>query len=217
MGTTRVYFITVSFSDSIKIPSLRRSSSKKRNSSWPILPSWTKEQFQPWQIQRSQNRGKYYVRPKLYFMSESNGNICKRKIQWFWRGMETYLDWHVTADWAWEGCLWVSFTQHHATALDGTKTFPNHADDWTRDHVVNEVLEEWLLLQISVVLFHMCTAWKLDVTKMSLDVMWHESHDCHKIFAHLERTSSKQQVWSHVLQIFWRSCRSNHVGHRLAW
>jgi len=90
-GTTRVYFIIVSYFDSIKIPSLRRSSSKKRNSSWPILPSWTKEQFQPWQIQRSQNRGKYYVRPKSYFISKSirsnslgynRGNLDIYEVTW---------------------------------------------------------------------------------------------------------------------------------------
>ena len=70
-----------------------------------------------------------------------------------------YLNGHVAADGTGQRSLGVGLAEHHAAALDSAKTFPDHANNWARDHVVDQVLEEWLLLQVGVVLLHMSTAW----------------------------------------------------------
>ena len=66
---------------------------------------------------------------------------------------------HITADRTGQRGLWVGLAEHHAAAFDGAKALPDHANDWPGDHVVDEILEKGLLLQVSIVLLHMGTAW----------------------------------------------------------
>ena len=70
-----------------------------------------------------------------------------------------YLNGHVAADGTGQRSLGVGLAEHHAAAFDGAKALPDHANDWPGDHVVDEILEEGLLLQVSIVLLHMGTAW----------------------------------------------------------
>jgi hypothetical protein len=62
------------------------------------------------------------------------------------------VDAKVTADGAREGSQWVGFTEHHASGLDGTLSLPDHADNWSGDHLLAHAGEERLVNKVTVVL-----------------------------------------------------------------
>jgi len=55
------------------------------------------------------------------------------------------LDTEITTDGAWFGVSWVSLTQHNTASLDHVQTFPDHADNWARCHVLHQAREEFAL------------------------------------------------------------------------
>lgn len=50
-----------------------------------------------------------------------------------------------------EGLEGVGSTEHDAPGLDGVKSLPDHGDDGSRSHVLDEAREEGLSLVISIV------------------------------------------------------------------
>jgi hypothetical protein len=59
----------------------------------------------------------------------------------------------VTSDGTGGGSQGVGGTQDGSTGLDGVQTLPDHTDDGTRVHVLDQTGEEGLLLQVGVVVF----------------------------------------------------------------
>lgn len=57
----------------------------------------------------------------------------------------------VTSDGTRGGGQGVGGTQDGSTGLDGVQTLPDHTDDGTRVHVLDQTGEEGLLLQVGVV------------------------------------------------------------------
>jgi hypothetical protein len=45
-------------------------------------------------------------------------------------------------------------------SLDGIPTLPNHGDDWTRVHVLDKTWEEFLVLEVGVVLLEVFLSWR---------------------------------------------------------
>jgi hypothetical protein len=70
----------------------------------------------------------------------------------------THLNGEVSSNGARKRSLWVSLAKHHSAALDRVETFPDHGDDWAGHHVVDEILEEWLLGKIGIMLLEVSTS-----------------------------------------------------------
>ena len=51
------------------------------------------------------------------------------------------------------GSQGVGGTKHSATSLDSVKSLPDHADDGSGSHVLNQAREEGLALEVSVVCY----------------------------------------------------------------
>ena len=62
------------------------------------------------------------------------------------------LDAEVSTDGAWERCSRVSLAQHDATSFDNVESFPDHRDDWSGVHVLDESGEETFAGEVSVML-----------------------------------------------------------------
>lgn len=69
-----------------------------------------------------------------------------------------YLNGEVTADGAWCRVGWVGGTEHDTSGLDDAFALPDHGDNWSRVHVVNQAGEKWARGQIGVVLLQMSAA-----------------------------------------------------------
>lgn len=61
------------------------------------------------------------------------------------------LDAEVSADGSWGGREWVGGSEHDTSLLDDVESLPDHRDNWSRAHVLDERWEEWLVLQVLVV------------------------------------------------------------------
>lgn len=61
------------------------------------------------------------------------------------------LDAEVSADGSWGGSEWVGSSEHGTSLLDDVKSLPDHGDDWSRAHVLDEGWEEWFVLEVLVV------------------------------------------------------------------
>ena len=55
------------------------------------------------------------------------------------------LDAVITTDGAWLGVSWVGFTQHDTASFNHVQTFPDHADNRARCHILDQTREEFAL------------------------------------------------------------------------
>jgi len=55
------------------------------------------------------------------------------------------IDGIVTTDGTWERVFWVGGTEDGTAGLDSITTFPNHGEDRSAQHVLDESWEEWLV------------------------------------------------------------------------
>jgi len=62
------------------------------------------------------------------------------------------LNAEVSTDGAWVGVLGVGLAKHDPAGLDSVSSLPDHWDDWSRAHVVDEATEEGLFGEVRVVL-----------------------------------------------------------------
>ncbi|EEQ37008.1 conserved hypothetical protein [Clavispora lusitaniae ATCC 42720] len=107
----------------------------------------------------------------------------------------------VTSDGTWGRLQWVGSTQNSSTLLDNVLTFPNGGQNWTRQHVRQQAWEEWLLLQVLVVVSQQFFGWlaQLDADQLeasvfesrqdggnqsSLDTIWLDSNESSLVVGH---------------------------------
>lgn len=93
----------------------------------------------------------------------------------------SYLDGEVSSDGSRKRSLWVRLAEHHSSTLDGVESLPDHGNDGTGDHVVDEILEEWLLGKISVVLLEMSTSGSAHLQSDHLEAALLESLQKYKL------------------------------------
>jgi len=62
------------------------------------------------------------------------------------------LNAEVSTDGAWLGVLGVGLAKHDPAGLDNAGSLPDHWDDWSGAHVLDEAAEEWLGGEVGVVL-----------------------------------------------------------------
>jgi hypothetical protein len=111
------------------------------------------------------------------------------------------IDSIVKADSTWCGSKWVGGTEDETASLDDFTTFPNHGSDWTRGHVcfvkkrrvlaihmsrvrrkrkrrtADETWEEWLCLQVFIVLLQVSLAGRDDLDGDELEATLLEAGD----------------------------------------
>lgn len=99
------------------------------------------------------------------------------------------IDAEVASYRSWIGVEWLRGAQQFPAGRDDVSSLPNHAVHWSRGGVLDQAGEEWLLLEIGVVLFEHGFAWlaelhrhKFEATllellddfpdQVSLDAIW---------------------------------------------
>merc|ERR1711944_165728 len=73
------------------------------------------------------------------------------------------FDAEITTDGAGLGVLGVGLAQHDAAGLDDAGALPNHWDDGSAGHVLDQPTEEWLGAQVSVVILQVILARLLEL------------------------------------------------------
>ena len=73
--------------------------------------------------------------------------------------VSTNVKGEVTSDGTWGRLDWLGGTEEGSTGSDGVEAFPDHADDWTTHDVLNEVVEESLALEVTVMLLDVLLGW----------------------------------------------------------
>lgn len=73
--------------------------------------------------------------------------------------VSTHVNGKVTSNGTWSRLQWVGGTQDSSTLLDDVLTLPDSSQDWARQHVRQQGWEEWLLLQVLVVLSQQRLRW----------------------------------------------------------
>lgn len=87
--------------------------------------------------------------------------------------VSTHVNGEVTSDGTRGRLQWVGGTQDGSTLLDNILAFPDGGQDWTRQHVRQQGWEEWLLLQVLVVVSQQRLGWlaQLDTNQLEASVL----------------------------------------------
>lgn len=116
--------------------------------------------------------------------------------------VSTHVNSEVTSDGTWSRVQWVGGTQDSSTLLDNVLTFPDSSQDWAGQHVGQQAWEEWLGLQVVVVVSQQGLRWlaQLDSDQFetsvlesaqdggdetSLDTVWLDSDESSFVVRHV--------------------------------
>ena len=87
------------------------------------------------------------------------------------------IDAEVTSDGSGKGVLGSGGTEHNSSSGDGTGSFPDHSDNGSGAHVVNERREETPGLKIGVMLFHVVSSGRALLHGDELEALLFEAGD----------------------------------------